>query len=777
MAHNAIETTNSNHHCRFFCFHQLLLIVSVVTILSRIPQPANSFAFTAATVSPSPIVDRTSSSSLAMSAITDDMNTNTKDAPFGAWDSPISSQSITAGSVGIGGLHVSPDGNGGDVVYWLEGRPQEGGRNVLCRYDPTCETKSERGAVDVTPAGINVRSRVHEYGGGATLFAATTEGSDREDSLFFTEFLSQQQFKLELGNSSGESASEAVTADQDGVGRYRYADGIYDQKRKLVITVREDHGVDGKSAPKDVVNEIVALDPTNTNNAKVLVTGSDFVAAPRLSIDGKTLAAIVWDHPNMPWDATRLVKISLPDPAEDLFSSEVGEPVVVAGQDNDTSVMQPLFHPVTGKLFYISDESGFYNIYMEDDGDEKHSILPMNVDFGGSSPGWRLGQMGYTILKDGRLAAVIKRDGSSVLIVADVVNSKPGGSNNTPVETVEYSSKDGLPMQFADVQGGTSEATKDDLYFMGGDPSTPSSVYQWNLTTKGAATILACSSTLKFDDSVISVPRQIEFPTTLGTAFGYYYPPQNGGFRCTTESAPPLLVKAHGGPTGATGTSFNAGIQYWTSRGFAVFDVDYGGSTGYGRDYRRRLRGSWGIVDIDDVCNGAKYLVGQEGLADGDRLCIDGGSAGGYTTLGALAFRDVFKAGCSLYGVGDLTALASDTHKFESRYLDGLVGKYPEDEAIYKERSPIESVDKLSCPILLLQGDEDKIVPPNQAEMMYTALKEKGIPTCLKMYEGEQHGFRKAENIEDALDSELSFYGKVFGIDVPGAIELEVDNM
>lgn len=747
----------------FTLFLQLLLIVSVV--------PSTN-SFTAATVTPNP-----TTTSLNMSAETSSATdaSTAKDSPFGAWESPISSQSITAGSVRIGNLHVSPNGNGGDALYWLEGRPQEAGRNVLCRYDPasSSETKSERDAVDVTPKTTNVRSRVHEYGGAAMTFAATTKDENKEDALFYTDFATQQQFKIGLGGDAENNDDESpqpITVDDKG--QYRYADGIYDQKRGLVICVREDHGPDGKADPKDVVNEIVALD--DDGNAKVLVTGYDFVAAPRLSNDGKTLACIVWDHPNMPWDATKLVKVSLPDVDEKILSSSsvVGEPTVVAGHDEDTSVMQPLFHPLTGKLFYISDESGYYNIYMEDDEEKQHRVLPMDVDFGGSSPGWMLGQMGYSVLKDGRMMAVISRDGASVLVVADVVDWSPGSA----VETVEYTSKDGLPMQFGSVQGGTSTDTMDDLYFMGGDPSTPSSVYHWNLNTKGPAKILACSSTLKFGDSVISVPRQIEFPTTLGTAFGYYYPPKNGDFKCTTESAPPLLVKAHGGPTGATGTSFNAGIQYWTSRGFAVFDVNYGGSTGYGRDYRRRLRGSWGIVDIDDVCNGAQFLV-KEGLADEDRLCIDGGSAGGYTTLGALAFKDVFKAGCSLYGVGDLTALARDTHKFESRYLDGLVGRYPEDEKIYKERSPIESVDTLSCPILLLQGDEDKIVPPNQAEMMHEALKKKGIPTCLKIYKGEQHGFRKSENIEDSLDSELSFYGKVFGIDIPGAIELQIDNM
>jgi dipeptidyl aminopeptidase/acylaminoacyl peptidase len=294
--------------------------------------------------------------------------------------------------------------------------------------------------------------------------------------------------------------------------------------------------------------------------------------------------------------------------------------------------------------------------------------------------------------------------------------------------------------------GGVCNGKGDDLYFIGGSPSTPASIYKWNLQSKDKASILACSSEISFDEDLISVPKQIEFPTTQGTAFGYYYAPKNRKY-CCTSGAPPLLVKAHGGPTACTGTSFNAGIQFWTSRGFAILDVDYGGSTGYAREYRRRLRKSWGVVDIDDVCAGAEYLV-KEGLADGDRLCIDGGSAGGYTTLGALAFRDVFKAGTSLYGIGDLTALAGDTHKFESRYLDGLIGKYPEEEELYKKRSPIESVDTLSCPILILQGDEDKVVPPNQAEMMYKALLKKGIPTCLKMYEGEQHGFRKVSGVD-----------------------------
>ena len=659
------------------------------------------------------------------------------DRPFGAWSSPITSKAITAGSVGIGSLKYTDDS-----LFWLEARPQEKGRYVLCQYAPENAQKSERNAIDITPLDSNVRTRVHEYGGGAV-----TVG--KECVFYYSEFTTQRLHKLTLSENQDNTDTEVTDGDV-----YRFADGVVHDG--LLYCVREDHT---KPAPKDVVNEVVSVN-TETGEANVLATGMDFYAAPRLSPDGSELAYVTWNHPNMPWDSTelRVTKSTAKETPESTSHQ------LIAGSDGDTSILQPLWHPLTGELFYISDQSGYYNLYRANMPEE--SILPMEYDFGGAAPGWSLGQQSYLFLPDGRLVAYYSKEGITRLVVASV------SSEGTATDVVEYDTADGLPMQF----GGIVAGTNNDLFFTGGSPSAPTSVYQWNLETRESATVLACSSSLSFPEKVISVPKQIEFPATLGTAFGYYYAPNNGDFTCTTEKAPPLLVKAHGGPTACAGTSFNPGIQYWTSRGFAILDTDYGGSTGYGRDYRRRLRGSWGIVDIDDVCAGAQYLV-KQGLADGDRLCIDGGSAGGYTTLGALAFKDVFKAGCSLYGIGDLTALAGDTHKFESRYLDGLVGPYPEDEATYKKRSPIESVDTLSCPILLLQGDEDKVVPPNQACMMHEALLKKGIPTCLKIYEGEQHGFRKAENIEDALDSELAFYGRVYGIDIPDAVDLEIDNM
>jgi len=280
------------------------------------------------------------------------------------------------------------------------------------------------------------------------------------------------------------------------------------------------------------------------------------------------------------------------------------------------------------------------------------------------------------------------------------------------------------------------------------------------------------------ENDLISDPRLLRFPTAQGDkAFGYYYPPRNAAFQAPAGTKPPLLVKVHGGPTACTGVALNPGIQFWTSRGFAILDVDYRGSTGYGRAYREKLKGNWGVCDVEDVCAGAKHLVDQ-GLADPDQLCIDGGSAGGFTTLAALTFKDVFTAGCSLYGVGDLAALAGDTHKFESRYLDGLVGRYPEDKEIYEQRAPIQHVERLSCPILLLQGAEDKIVPPNQAETMFEAVKAQGIPCCLKVYPGEQHGFRRSENIEDSLNSELAFYARVFGFEAAGVLpDLKIANL
>lgn len=434
---------------------------------------------------------------------------------FGAWESPITSKSITAGSVKIGGIFVSKN-----VLYWLEQRPSEGGRNVLCRYD------DDSSSVEVTPKEFNIRTRVHEYGGGAV----TLDG--KSDQIFFSEFQTQRLYK----SSKDKETPEPLTPDGN---RFRFADSNYDDKSRYLFCVREDHFEN--CGPKDVVNEIVAVQTNGTPSMKVLATGNDFYAAPRLSPDGKKLAYITWKHPNMPWDATelRLVTSSSKD-WEDLGSSSTSDHELVVGGDGDTSIMQPKWHPKTGDLYYISDESGFYNIYRQG---KKESILQLEKDFGGAAPGWQLGQQGFSFLPDGRLIADYKKGGQSVLLIANV-------STDVATDIQEYGMEDGLPMQFGGITF-DSESTSwtNDLYFIGGSPSTPTSIYKWNLEKKGPAKLIKCSSGLSFSDDVISVPRQIEFPTTLGTAYGYYYAPKNGAFKCTSKQAPPLLVKAHGGPT------------------------------------------------------------------------------------------------------------------------------------------------------------------------------------------------------------------------------------
>jgi dipeptidyl aminopeptidase/acylaminoacyl peptidase len=436
----------------------------------------------------------------------------TSDKAFGAWDSPITSKSITAGSVKIGGLSVC-----NEKLFWLEGRPQEGGRYVLCEY------KSDGDIVDVTPKDCNVRTRVHEYGGGAV----TMGGED--GSIFYSDFVTQRLCQLK----TGEETAEPITPDGD---RFRFADGVYDGDSKQIFCVREDHFENAK--PKDVVNEVAAVATDGSMAMNVVATGNDFYAAPRLSPDGTKLAYITWNHPNMPWDATQLRIVASESKEWDKVSSSTADHELIAGSDNDTSIMQPKWHPQTSDLYYISDQSGFYNIYRAG---TKESILPMEVDFGGAAPGWGLGQQGFTFLADGRLVAQFNRDGKSVLLVANVSVSEKA------TDIQEYDMTNGLPMQFGGIA--VDAASSSDLYFIGGSPSIPTSVYKWNLDTQGPADILKCSSTLSFPDDIISLPKQVEFPTTLGNAYGYYYPPKNGAFQCTTEKAPPLLVKAHGGPT------------------------------------------------------------------------------------------------------------------------------------------------------------------------------------------------------------------------------------
>lgn len=635
-------------------------------------------------------------------------------SPYGSWKSPITSDLIVSGTVGIGQIAID-----GDDIYWVEGRPSEAGRSVIVRRTPDGKI------TDVTPAPFNVRTRVHEYGGASFAVARGV--------IYFSHFADQRIYCQAL-----ESPPEPLTPAANS----RYADVIVDQPKNRLICVREDHAGEGES-----VNTIVSINLDNGADIQILTQGNDFYASPRLSPDGSQLSWICWNHPNMPWDGTELWV------AEINADGSLGEKYLVAG-GVDESIFQPEWSP-DGVLYFVSDKSNWWNFYRTANPSlhEKPEIEPvceMAAEFG--LPQWVFGMSTYAIVSESKIICTYTQQGKWHLASLDLATKQL-----TNIET-----------GYTDIS--SVKARGETVVFLAGSPTESTAIVQLNLATSQLE-ILRNSSDLSIDSGYLSVPQPLEFPTENGlSAFGFFYPPKNQDFAAPAGEKPPLVVKSHGGPTAATSSSMNLKIQYWTSRGFAVLDVNYGGSTGYGREYRRRLQDSWGIVDVDDCANGAKYLA-EQGLVDGERMAIAGGSAGGYTTLCALTFRDVFKAGASYYGVSDLEALATDTHKFESRYLDGLIGPYPDRKDLYVARSPIHSAEGLSCPVIFFQGLEDKVVPPNQAEMMVEILKAKGLPVAYVAYEGEQHGFRRAENIKRTLDGEFYFYSRVFKFELAEPVE------
>ena len=644
-------------------------------------------------------------------------------APYGSWKSPITTSLIVSGAVGLGQIAID-----GDDVYWVEMRPSEGGRMVIVRRGPDGTT------TDVTPTPFSVRTKVHEYGGGAFLVA--------NGVVYFSNFADQRLYRQEDGG-----VPVAITPETP----LRYADGVFDGDRGRIICVREDHSGDGEP-----VNAIVAVDASGEGPQQVLYSGSDFCAAPRLSPDGSSMAWLAWDHPNMPWDGTRLLVAAI---GPDGFAEE---PQLVAGGPStssagDESVLQPVWSP-EGELHFVSDRNGWWNLYRWREG-AVEPVLEMEAEF--ARPPWVFGAPAFDFLGDGRIACTYVERGVWNLGIIDA-----GTGSLTRLDT-----------PFTEMGRGELRSLGNRIVFSAGAPDRPMTLLSLELSS-GALIALQRAHDLEVDSAYLSSPERVEFETTDGRmAHAFYYAPLNPDFVAPEGEKPPLLVKSHGGPTAAAQIALDLGIQYWTSRGFGVVDVNYGGSTGYGTEYRRRLNGAWGIVDVDDCVNAARYLAAR-GDADPERLAIDGGSAGGFTTLAALTFHDVFGAGASLYGVSDLEALAKETHKFESRYLDSLVGPYPERKDLYEERSPINHTHLLSCPLLLLQGLEDEIVPPNQAEMMFEAVKAKGLPTAYVPFEGEQHGFRRSENIERALEAELYFYSRVFGFVPADAIEpVEIENL
>ncbi|MBR8828451.1 MAG: S9 family peptidase [Gomphosphaeria aponina SAG 52.96 = DSM 107014] len=651
---------------------------------------------------------------------------------FGSWKSPITSDLIVAGTIGLGAVTID-----GDNIYWLEARPTEKGRNVLVKC--TADGK----ITDVTPPPFNVRTRVHEYGGGAFLVENGT--------VFFTNFSDQRIYQQKLDETPQPLTPES---------QRRYADMCLDKYRNRLICVCEDHS----QTNHEPENTLVSIN-LNSGEVEVLVSGADFYCSPRISPDGKQLTWYSWNHPNLPWDGTELwvAKINL--------DGSLSDAELIAGGKNE-SICEPKWSP-DGMLYFSSDKTGWWNLYCRNFEGEIEALSPMDAEFG--YPHWVFGESIYDFVNDKEIICTYGKNGSWYLASLNT-ESKEIKKINTPYTSISY-----------------LQVRENKIVFIGGSPTQPTGVVNLDLNTedkphpnpplskgresvfppltKGGSggvnpskiQVLKQSSNLEIDSGYLSTPEAIAFPTENGLiAYGWYYPPKNKDYTAPAGNLPPLLVKSHGGPTAAASATFNLRIQYWTSRGFAFLDVNYGGSTGYGREYRERLNGKWGIVDVDDCVNGAKYLV-NAGKVDGEKLAISGGSAGGYTTLAALTFRDTFKAGASYYGVSDLEALAKDTHKFEARYLDNLIGKYPEEKEIYERRSPINFTEKLSCPVIFFQGLEDKVVPPNQAETMVAALKNKGITVDYVAFEGEQHGFRQAENIKKALDEEFQFYARVFG--------------
>tara|TARA_B110000263_G_scaffold13977_1_gene11560 strand:- start:273 stop:2225 length:1953 start_codon:yes stop_codon:yes gene_type:complete len=644
-------------------------------------------------------------------------------APYGSWKSPITTDLILSGAIGLGQVVLDDED-----IYWLEIRPSEGGRMVIVKQSPETDTEPQPEPVDVTPEPFSVRTRVHEYGGGAYLV--------NDSVVYFSNFSDQRLYRQDPGEEP-----KPITPETDT----RYADGCFDATRNRIICVREDHASVGEP-----VNSIVAVDAEGNAEQEVLFQGSDFCSNPRISPDGRTLCWLTWDHPNMPWDGTKLYSARFND------NGKLGEPHLVAGSTTE-SIFQPEWSP-DNVLHFVSDRSGWWNLWRSEKG-QLWPLTKLEGEFG--KPQWVFGSGTYSFASD-ELIACSYTENDAWKIAMLHIPSKMLLAIETP---------------YTEMGRGDFKVGDGKIVFIGGAPSLPMSVVQVDLASSKWWELRKAHD-LEIDDGYLSTAQPVEFPTENGqTAHAFYYPPKNGDFEWPTDEKPPLLVKSHGGPTGSAGTALDLGVQFWTSRGIGVLDVNYGGSTGYGREYRERLNGDWGVVDVDDCCNAALYIVSQ-GDADPDRLAIDGGSAGGYTTLAALTFKDVFKAGASHYGVSDLEALAKETHKFESRYLDGLVAPYPEGKDLYQERSPINYTEQLSCPLILFQGLEDQIVPPNQAEMMFDAVRAKGIPTAYIPFEGEQHGFRRSENIKRALEAELYFYSKVFGFDLADEIDpVEIFNL
>jgi dipeptidyl aminopeptidase/acylaminoacyl peptidase len=678
-------------------------------------------------------------------------------APYGTWTSPLTPELVVAGARGVSELQLD-----GDALHWLELRPDEGGRTAIVRRD------ADGTVGDVTPEGANVRTRVHEYGGGSYLVHGGT--------TWYVDFSDQRVHRLDAGSA----APRPITPEPARPGAVRYADLTLTPDGSHLVCVRETHN--GETAT-EVANDVVALPSDGAGDPLVLASGADFYAHPRLSPDGRYLTYVAWDHPNMPWDATAVVLAELGG-AEHHGLTVVADRVVAGSLrradatpvEDDTpgtgpagdrpaeettratgtaeSAILPSFSP-DGALHLISDRTGFWNLYRLEADDTLRNLLPIDVDLG--QPGWQLGASLYGYLDDGRIACVAVDEAVETPSVLD------GGGGTLASLSGHTLCRDIL-------------AAGDTVWFVGASPTRFPEIVR--ITSPGDndlddVAVVHRSRELPVDTAWLPRPEAITFPTgEVGNgevAHAFLYPPTNPDFQGPEGQRPPLIVTSHGGPTASTPPMLSLGTAYWTSRGFAVVDVNYRGSTGFGRTYRNALRDRWGIADVQD-CQAAARFLADRGDVDGSRLLIRGGSASGYTTLCALAFTDTFAAGASHYGVADPSLLAQETHKFESRYLDGLLGPYPAARDVYDARSPLHHADGITCPVILFQGLEDEVVPPAQAESMVAALEANGVAHAYLAFPGEQHGFRDAANIIACLQAELSFYTQVLGIPHPDGI-------
>jgi len=618
----------------------------------------------------------------------------------------------------------------GGVVWWLEGRPSESGRVALVRAE------REGSPVDVVPSGFNVRTSVHEYGGGAYCI--------HDGTAYVCNFDDQRLYRVDPSE-----APVAITPAIAGK-RHRYADGRITLDGKWWIGVRERHAESDRSV--DVVNELVAVSTDGSSEPRIIAGGRDFYSNPRISPDGSRLCFLAWDLPWMPWDGCELFVADLSD------TGELGELTHLAGADGTESIWQPEWSP-SGDLVFASDRSGWWNLERIR-ATERSVLHAAEAEFG--YPAWTFGSRSFAFLSDGRILCGYDSEGLTIFALLDPERGvlEPLGleldSWRTPYVWAEGSV----------------------VVVVAGASTIPSQIRRIDIAS-GSEDVLRASTAIPVGAEYFSVPRAIEFPTEGGrTAHALVYPSTNPDFDAPENESPPLIVMSHGGPTGNTTAMFGLDTQFWTTRGFAVVDVNYGGSTGYGRAYRERLNGEWGVVDLQDCVNAARYLVDQ-GHADPDRLLITGGSAGGYTTICALTFTDAFAAGATYFGIADLEQFGGgETHKFELQYEHTLVGPYPERADLYRARSPIHFVERISTPMLVLQGADDKVVPPSQAELIVGALRERGIPHAYLLFEGEGHGFRKAENIIRSLEAEVSFYAQVLGFELGDDVPtLEIEHL